>query len=254
MSYPENIQVTTDHPGSAAVPAADHPGSAAVPAAEALGVLPVNAAFQVVSYSWYSRGYLPHFSDPCLVQSITFRLCDAVPNFLVTRWQEELNWIEGMAAGDPREVELRKRLAKYEDAGHGACWLSDARIAAIVQEALFHFDGERYRLIAWCIMPNHVHVMIVTLSNTFGAVESAPILSPLSLPGIVHSWKSFTAHKANKIFGIKGHFWAREYHDRFIRDEKHFYACRDYIEDNPVIAGLVTNRTFWQWSSAWGGK
>ncbi len=115
------------------------PGTAGVPPAQ--------------SSAWHSRGYLPHFDQPGLLQSLTFRLHDAVPADLVTQWQRELNWLEGLPATDPREVEIRDRLAKYEDSGHGACWFRDERIAALVQSALLHFDGRRYRLIAWSIMP-----------------------------------------------------------------------------------------------------
>jgi REP element-mobilizing transposase RayT len=192
---------------------------------------------------WHSRGYLPHFDQPGLVQSITFRLHDAVPMELIAQWQMQLNWMEGLPATDPREVEIRERLGKFEDSGHGACWLRDDRIAALVQNALQHFDGERYRLIAWCIMPNHVHVLLETVPvSTDG--------SPTSLSSIVHSWKSYTAHEANRILRRSGDFWFREYYDRFIRDEKHFRSCKDYIEQNPVKAGLVSEKEAWRWSSA----
>ena len=211
---------------------------------------------------------------PGRIQSITFRLHDAVPETLVTRWREELNWLEGLPATDPREVELRERLTKYEDAGHGACWLRDDRIAHIVQDALLHFDGERYRLIAWCIMPNHVHTLIETLPGpprtagvppavpppgtagvppaqpSPGTAGVPPASSPYSLSSIVHSWKSFTAHEANKLLGRHGDFWFREYHDRYIRGRRHFDACRDYIESNPVEAGLAGSPEAWRWSSA----
>ncbi len=104
--------------------------------------------------------------------------------------------------------------------GHGACWLGDPRIARLVEEALLHFDGKRYRLIAWCVMPNHVHALVETR-------EEWP------LAGIVHSWKSFTAHRANRILKRSGDFWLREYFDRFIRDDRHFENAVGYIEINP---------------------
>jgi len=106
-----------------------------------------------------------------------------------------------------------------------------------VENALLHFDGKRYRLIAWCIMPNHVHGLIER--------EDWP------LAGIIHSWKSFTAHAANQILNRSGDFWFREYFDRFIRDERHFRNAVAYIEENPVKAGFVRLREMWRWSSAW---
>lgn len=142
---------------------------------------------------------------------------------------------------DRREVKLRKLIDRYEDAGHGACWLRDDRIAALVENALLYFDDQRYRLIAWCIMPNHVHGLIET-------GESWPLAS------LLHSWKSYSALGANQILGRSGDFWFREYHDRFIRDERHFRNAVTYIEQNPVKARLVRTPEEWRWSSAWWEK
>ena len=137
---------------------------------------------------WHSRGYLPHLDQPGLVQSITFRLYDSVPAHVVESWRNELQCTSSLPATDPRMVELRKRIAEFEDAGHGACYLRDERIARLVQDALLQFDGERYRLIEWVIMPNHVHVLIEMLPGH-------------RLSDVVHSWKSFTAKEANRILG-----------------------------------------------------
>jgi len=166
------------------------------------------------------------------------RLYDAVPEAVVQSWKSELAWVENLPATDPREIELRKLIARYEDAGHGACWLRDERIAALVENALLHFDGQRYRLIAWCVMPNHVHGLIETL-------DAWPLAS------ILHSWKSYTAHIANEILRRSGDFWFREYYDRFIRDERHFRSAVTYIERNPVKARFVRLPEEWRWSSAW---
>jgi len=188
--------------------------------------------------AWRSRGFLPHFDQPSLVQSLTYRLHDAVPDSVVQSWKAELAWVASLQREEPREVKLRKLIARYEDSGHGACWLRDARIAALVEDALLFFDGQRYRLIAWCVMPNHVHALIET-------EEAWP------LAGIVHSWKSYTAHSANQTLGRSGDFWYREYHDRFIRDEQHLVKALAYIEENPVKAGLVAVKEEWRWGSGW---
>ena len=129
---------------------------------------------------------------------------------------------------------LRKRTEQYADSGHGACYLRDERIARLVQDALKYFDGERYRLLAWCVMPNHVHVLIEVTEH--------------SLSDIVHSWKSFTAHRANKLLARTGRFWMPDYFDRFMRDDRHFAATVDYIRQNPVKAGLVDAPEKWPWS------
>ena len=186
---------------------------------------------------WHSRGYLPHFDHPGLVQSITFRLHDSLPAHVIETWRKQLNWNPSLPADDPRAVEMRKRIDTYEDAGHGACFLRDDRVAQLVEDALLHFDGQRYRLLEWCIMPNHVHVLIEALPGH-------------RLGDLVHSWKSFTAKEANRILGRTGEFWMPDYFDRFVRDEEHLAAVRQYIRQNPVKAGLVASPEHWKWSSA----
>lgn len=208
----------------------DIPGSADIPVGS-------SAEAPVGPRDWYSRGYLPHLDSPGLLQSINFRLHDALPHHVVERWKQELHWGEALAQDDRIAVVLRQRIASYEDAGYGACWLRDERIASLVENALLHFDGQRYRLIAWCIMPNHVHVLIETWPG-------------YRLDKVLHSWKSFTAQKANKLLGRSGAFWAREYYDRFIRNERHLTQAVGYIEQNPVKAELAQSAELWRFGSA----
>ncbi len=106
---------------------------------------------------------------------------------------------------------------------------------------MLHFDGKRYRLLGWCVMPNHVHGVIET-------IEGYP------LERIVHSWKSYTANETNRILRREGRLWQREYHDRFIRDEKHFVRAMRYVEGNAMLAGLVARAEDWRWCSAWRGR
>jgi REP element-mobilizing transposase RayT len=186
---------------------------------------------------WYSRGYLPHLDAPGLCQSITFRLHDSVPLEIVQRWKEELQWHADLPAESAVVAELRRRIVANEDAGHGACWLKDERIANLVQAALFHFDGVRYSLLAWCVMPNHVHVLVKSFPG-----------HPLHT--VLHSWKSFTANKANTLLARDGIFWSRDYYDRYIRDDSHLARTITYIEQNPVQCGFVKSAAEWRFSSA----
>jgi putative transposase len=186
---------------------------------------------------WYSRGYLPHMDQPGLVQSISFRLHDALPAHILDGWRDELHWRQGLSAADPVAVTLRRRIARYEDAGHGACWLRDERLATIVEDALLFFDGARYRLIAWSIMPNHVHVLVEMTTG-----------SPLAR--VLQAWKWFTARQANELLTRRGPFWARDYYDRFIRDPEHLTRAIAYIEGNPVRAGLAETVDAWWFGSA----
>ena len=146
---------------------------------------------------WHSRGYLPHFDSPETVQFVTFRLADSLPNAV----------IEGLRLQD----EVLQRLDHKLDTGLGECWLRRPEVASLVEGALLHFDKERYRLLAWCLMPNHVHAVIEMLHGH-------------SLSDIVASWKSFTAKRANAQLGRSGSFWHADYFDRYMRDESHWPA------------------------------
>lgn len=187
---------------------------------------------------WHSRGYLPHLDAADIVQFITFRLHDSIPVIVIEQWKRELHWRKGLATDSEEAMELRTRIEKYIDSGKGACYLRDERIARLVQDALKYFDGHRYRLIAWCIMPNHVHVLIEMMGE--------------SLSKIVHSWKSYTAHRANKLLGRSGAFWGPDYFDRYIRNERHLNATVEYILRNPVRAGLVDVPEEWPWAGYTG--
>ena len=182
---------------------------------------------------WHSRGYLPHCDQPGLVQAITFRLIDSLPAAVLQRWESELATLRETA----RAMERKRRIEDWLNAGHGACWMRDPRIARVVEDTLLHFDGERYRLLGWVVMPNHVHVVAETIEGW-----------PLSK--ILYSWKSWTAKEANKLLDRTGAFWQREYHDRFIRDGRHLDAALRYMEQNPVKAGLCTRAEDWPWGSA----
>lgn len=184
---------------------------------------------------WHSRGYLPHLDQAGLTQAITFRLHDALPQGKMKEWALEL----GLSSRLPeeRERELRRRIEKYLDAGHGACWLKESRIGRLVEEELLLCDGERYRLLAWCVMPNHVHALIEPNAGW-------------DLERILQAWKGRTAITANKLLGRTGAFWQREYFDRFVRDDAHLENVLRYIDENPVKAGLVKTAASWPLGSA----
>ena len=187
--------------------------------------------------AWHSRGYLPHLDQPGIIQSVTFRLSDSVPAEVIDAWKSALAITGDEAQESPIGVKLRQRVDRYLDQGQGECWLGDDRIAELVESALLHFDGMRYRLLAWVIMPNHVHALIETFDG-------------FPLDDVIHSWKSFTSKQANKILGRSGQFWMEDYFDRYIRDDNHFAALTDYIEGNPVKAGLARSADAWRWGSA----
>ena len=127
---------------------------------------------------WYSRGYLPHCDQMGLLQSITFRLADSLPQEKLKQLEETLKVVRSADEGNAElglgtpsipgrrrewqdiEVEKRKRIESWLDSGMGCCALRHPKMAQVTQETLLIFDGKKYRLLAWCIMPNHVHVLI----------------------------------------------------------------------------------------------
>jgi putative transposase len=177
---------------------------------------------------WYSSKYLPHFDSPGAQQYLTYRLADSLPTARRGEWEAIL------AIAD--DLQKQRRLEHYLDLGHGACHLRLPRIAELVQRAFWHYDGTKYRLLAWVVMPNHIHALIEVWQ--------------LPLGRILQHWKGYTAKAANQILGREGTFWEDDYFDRYIRDEDHFRRVVRYIENNPVRAGLVRVASEWPWSSA----
>lgn len=177
---------------------------------------------------WHQRGYLPHYDAPGTMQLVTFRLDDALPASRRSEWAALMN------LEDNRE--RRRKLEAYVDQGRGECWLRQRCLAQLTESALRFFAGERYRLAAWVVMPNHVHVLV--------EVWQAPLAE------LVKSWKQFIARRANRVLGREGTFWAREYWETRIVDETHQIKAARYVEANPVKAGLVREAEEWPWSSA----
>ena len=177
---------------------------------------------------WHQRGYLPHYDAPGVTQFVTFRLADAMPASRRSEWEALLK-IE-------RERQRRIELEAYLDRGRGECWLARPEIADVAERALRFFDGQRYQLQAWVVMPNHIHVLV--------DIWKTPLAQ------VAQSWKRFIAREANKLLGREGTFWEREYWDTWIRDEEHRRKAMRYVEWNPVKAGLVQTAAEWRWSSA----
>jgi len=179
----------------------------------------------------YDRGYLPHYDGGRIIQFVTFRLADSLPQKVIDRYalERERKLIT--------EIEYHRKVDKFLDEGRGTAHLKNDAIALCIVETLHKFAGEKYRLYSWVIMPNHVHVLF-TPNKGYALAE------------IMHSIKSFTAKYANRILGRSGRFWSPEYFDRFIRNEKHFDKAVAYIENNPVKAGLCRSPEEWELSSA----
>ncbi len=188
----------------------------------------------------YTRGFLPHWDFEKSTQAITFRLADSVPAEVIRDWKSQLA-IKSDAK--IREMELHQLIARFEDAGHGAAVLKSPTCGNIIQNKLIQGHSSRYSLIDWCIMPNHVHVLIRLTGSR-------------SLADIVRSWKGGSAIEINRLLHRSGPLWQREYYDRYVRDLDHLHDCIAYIRNNPVKAGLCDKPVAWPFSSAganWNG-
>jgi len=146
------------------------------------------------SAGWHSRGYLPHFDGIELPQFITIHLADSIPRTVLERWKQELKSLKR----EQERILLQRRIEKYLDQGYGEALLKHPNVASMVQDSLLRFDGTRYRIFAWVVMPNHIH----SLMTRFESYE---------LKDILHSLKSYTAHEANKLLHRSGQFWIEDY-------------------------------------------
>ncbi len=175
---------------------------------------------------------LPHWRQDGATYFLTFRLADAVPADLRRQWSEELEtWRkfhpEPWDAKTKHEYQhrFREERERWLDSGHGQCLLRQSKAREIVEKALRHFDGKRYILDAWVIMPNHVHVIVRPVAGH-------------ELSEILHSWKSFTARRINEELQRDGSLWQDENFDRIVRDLGELERTRSYIRNNPEKAGL----------------
>jgi REP element-mobilizing transposase RayT len=188
-----------------------------------------------------SRGYLPHWEVDAACYFITYRLADSLPRAVVEDLLQERRRLQGPmpAVTAVQRADLARRfglrLDFYLRQNYGACHLKRPEIAQCVVENLRHFHGTRYRLIAWCVMPNHVHVVI---DMDRGA----------DLDRVLHSWKSYTGLRANQLLGLSGQFWHPEYFDRVIRDDEDLKTTVEYVLGNPAKAGLRD----WKWVGMMG--
>lgn len=170
---------------------------------------------------------LPHWQQDDAWIFATWRLADSLPKKVVDRlakqreeWlsQHPKPWNEDEQRDYNRRFTLR--FEELLDEAHGSCVLRRPEIHRLVGDAITHFETERYRIDCYVVMPNHVHVLFLALAGH-------------RMEDILHSWKSFTSMKINKVLGRSGPLWQREYWDRLIRSQKHFDWVRRYISDNP---------------------
>ena len=184
----------------------------------------------------FYRRHLPHYQPAGATLFVTFRLYGSLS-------QEQLEVPERppAASRSPEGATFARRERMLDCARSGPRWLADEEVAAMVAQSLHHLDGERYDLLAYCIMPNHVHV-VFTLPAAGEEERNS------SLSSIMQSIKGYTARRANQMLGRRGQFWQDESYDRVIRDGAELERVLRYVINNPVKAGLVSTACDWKWT------
>jgi REP element-mobilizing transposase RayT len=175
------------------------------------------------------RGRLPHWRQNRVIYFVTFRLYDSLPAAKLDELRQERElWLKlnsaPWSAAQRQEYNERfnLRIQEWLDAGIGSCVLEHAEVKQVMDTVLKFFDGNRYGLDEFCIMPNHVHVLVSPKPGW-------------TLEQIVHSWKSYSAKEINRILGRHGRLWHREYFDHIVRHDVQLEKIRSYIKQNPLL-------------------
>ena len=184
----------------------------------------------------------PHWSQTGAIVFGTFRTDDSVPTQVLDLWEREkqdwlarrgyagLHWSNALAQLNPQDrtefnIEFNRRREDLLDTNRGKCLLKCPELSEIVASALVHFDGERYRMGDFIVMPNHVHLLC--------AFADADAMREQ-----FDSWQHYTAFQINKRLGQKGKFWQGDPFDHLVRSPEQYEYLRDYVRDNPRKAGI----------------
>ncbi|MFA5687866.1 MAG: Mur ligase domain-containing protein [Kiritimatiellales bacterium] len=176
------------------------------------------------------RRRLPHWEQKNRIYFVTFRLADSIAQKKLAEWKDE---IEKRHFGK-NETERRRLYFQYRenwlDQGYGACILKNPAISEIVENSLRYFDGEKYLLGDYVIMPNHVHLLVMPLAGE-------------SISSVIKSWQGYSARKINRFLQRSGAVWRDESFDHIVRSSQKFIKFRQYIIENPQ-KGHVPGKSF----------
>ena len=189
--------------------------------------------------SLFFRRNLPYLHPSEGVFFITYRLAGSIPKELL-----ENKFLLGTKLITKKEREKKGSFSHIDefndfdnlldDCHNEIAYLKDPKILQLNKDVLHVYDGKDYSLICYCIMSNHVHLVLKTM-------EGGRTLSQ-----IMHSIKRFTARESNKILGKTGAFWQDESYDRYIRNHIEFRNTVNYVLNNPVKAGLIKDWRSWK--------
>lgn len=177
----------------------------------------------------FHRRNLPHIYIPERTYFITFRLKGSLPQNIINQLRSNADFKSALQS--VRYKEQKKFFKAYDEylnkASFGPTYLSNPQIAQEVTKTIKYYDNKDYKLISYCIMPNHVHILFTLCENS------------RTISNIMHSIKRYSARQANIILNRTGSFWQAESYDHIVRDEDEYYRIIKYILNNPIKAELV---------------
>ena len=203
---------------------------------------------------YYYKRNLPHYQPPDATFFITFRLAGTLPIEIIQQLraerEEKIKRIKSDSTIEQPEAEIYKIHKRFfgkfdhllDQKNYGPTWLICNDIAQLIADAIHHRDGTEYRLITFCIMPNHVHMVVDN-------VRQRQIKGRHGLSLTLQALKRYTGKAANRILNLQGkQFWHRESYDHVVRGQSELSRIIRYVINNPVKAGLVTDWVDWKWT------
>lgn len=232
----------------------------------------------------FYRRSLPHIQPPGKELFVTFRLEGSIPPGVLHALRQEAERVQAELDDIPPSPERTERLYREQkrlfgkwdealDSGAGPDYLRKPAVAEVVVENLGRFDRKRYNLLAYCIMPNHVHVVMKPLPKMKRSDKETKLdqgdgqdliygenwerdesqgekQEYFTLAEIMHTMKGYTAGRANRLLGRTGSFWQHESYDHYARDGAELERIVAYVVGNPVKAKMVEKWEDWPWSYA----
>jgi putative transposase len=210
-------------------------------------------------YTFYRRN-LPHYQPPYSQFFVTFQLAGSIPARVFVQFKDEQKLAMQAVQRDQADNGTEKRPgnsrnstftrfdALLDGAKTGPMWLRDDRIALLVKNAMHFRDGKVFNLHAYCIMPNHVHLVVDMDGFPCTSSKTRDGVSRYIVTDAIASLKKLTAGEANRILHRSGAFWQHESYDHVVRNGKELQRIINYVLNNPVKAGLVPNVGDWKWS------
>jgi REP element-mobilizing transposase RayT len=187
---------------------------------------PAGSAFNWAAVDLAQRRRLPHLVQPDVIYFVTFRLADSIAQSKLLQWAEELSrW---QAANPPPHTPAQqkqyaelgyRRIERWLDRGEGSCLLRQGEPQEHLRACMEAYDGDRYWLGDYIVMPNHVHALV----QVRGAAQ---------LQLVVRAWRNASTHRINRQLGRHGRLWQDDWFDHIVRDDEALARIRAYIRNN----------------------